>query len=180
MNNRALEITVGLFVLAGILALALLAFRVSGLTLGDTGQGSYKVTAYFDNVDGLKVRSRVAFAGVTIGKVTAIEMAPKQYQAKVTLELNGDVNYLPEDSTAIIYTAGLLGEKYVGFSLGGEEEVLKEGSVIKDTQSTLVLEDLINKFVMGSDDSGKEVAKQLQTMNDTLKELVKTNPNITN
>lgn len=178
MNNRALEITVGLFVLAGILAIALLAFRVSGLTLGDASQNTYKVTAYFDNVDGLKVRSRVAFAGVTIGKVTAIEMAPKQYQAKVTMEINGDVNYLPEDSAAIIYTAGLLGEKYVGFNLGGDEDnMLKDGSVIRDTQSTLVLEDLINKFVMGSSDNGsKDIAKELQTMNDTLKELVKTHP----
>lgn len=176
MNNRALEITVGLFVLAGIMAFALLAFRVSGLTLGDTNKGSFHITAYFDNVDGLKVRSRVAFAGVTIGKVTAIEMAPKQYQAKVTMEINSDVNYLPQDSTAIIYTAGILGEKYIGFSIGGEEEMLKEGSVIHDTQSTLVLEDLINKFVMGSGDSTKEVAKQLQTMNDTLKELVKAQP----
>lgn len=173
MNNRALEVTVGLFVLAGILAFVLLAFRVSGLSFASGNQGTYQVTAYFDNVEGLKVRSRVSFAGVTIGKVTAIEMAPKFYQAKVTMEINNSVDYLPEDSTAIIYTAGLLGEKYIGFSLGAEEEMLKQGSVIKDTQSSLVLEDLINKFLMSSDDSGKDIVKQLSNLNDTMKAFIK-------
>lgn len=176
MNNRALEVTVGLFVLAGILAFVLLAFRVSGLSFANSNQGTYQVTAYFDNVEGLKVRSRVSYAGVTIGKVTSIEMAPKFYQAKVTMDINNSVDYLPDDSTAIIYTAGLLGEKYIGFSLGGDEEMLKQGSIIKDTQSSLVLEDLINKFVMGSDDSGKDIAKQLSDLNDTMKSLVKSTP----
>lgn len=171
MRNRALEITVGLFILAGIFAIAILALRVSGLSLGDTNQKTYRLYAYFENVDGLKVRSRVSFAGVTIGKVTSIELDPKKYSAKVTMEVNDSVNYLPKDSTAIIYTAGLLGEKYIGFSLGGDEEVLKNNSVVEDTQPTLVLEDLINKFVMGSDDGSKDVVKQLQMMNDTLKEL---------
>lgn len=176
MNNRALEVTVGLFVLAGILAFVLLGFRVSGLGLVNSDQGTYQVTAYFDNVEGLKVRSRVSFAGVNIGKVTSIELAPKFYQAKVTMEINNNVNFLPEDSTAIIYTAGLLGEKYIGFSLGGDEEMLKQGSIIKDTQSSLVLEDLINKFVMNSNDPGKDIVKQLSDLNDTMKALIKTDP----
>lgn len=178
MNNRALEITVGLFVLAGILAFALLAFKVSGLTLGNSNTGTYKVTGYFDSVEGLKLRSRVSFAGVTIGKVTGIKIDPEKFQAEVTMEINDNINFLPADSTALIYTAGLLGEKYIGFSLGGDEEVLTNNSVIKDTQSSLVLEDLINKFIMGSDDSGKDVVKQLSTLNDTLKELVNKNPSI--
>lgn len=173
MRNRALEITVGLFILAGIVAITVLALKVSGLAISGSSQKTYKIYAYFENVDGLKVRSRVSFAGVTIGSVTDIKLDPKKYNAKVTMEINDTVNYLPKDSTAIIYTAGLLGEKYIGFSLGGDEEVLKNGSIVEDTQPTLVLEDLINKFVMGSGDSTKEVANQLQTMNDTLKQLVK-------
>lgn len=172
MRSRALEITVGLFILAGIVAITVLAFKVSGLSFNGSNQKNYKLYAYFENVDGLKVRSRVSFAGVTIGTVTDIKIDPKKYSAKVTMEINDNINFLPKDSTAIIYTAGLLGEKYIGFSLGGDEEVLKDGSVVEDTQPTLVLEDLINKFVMGSSDSTKDVAKQLQTMNDTLKQLV--------
>lgn len=173
MKNRAIETTVGLFVLAGIIALTALAFRVSGLTLDDANKKTFKVYAYFENVDGLKSRARVSFAGVTIGKVLDIQLDPEKFSAKVTMEINESVNYLPADSTAIIYTAGILGEKYIGFSIGGDEEVLKEGSVIQDTQSTLVLEDLINKFVMNSNDGSKDVAKQLQSINETLQALTK-------
>lgn len=148
-NNRALEIGVGLFLLAGVLALLLLALRVSGLTVG-AGQESYKVHAYFDNIAGLTVRAKVTMAGVTIGKVTAIDLDRERYAGRVTLELRADVNNLPADSTASILTAGLLGEKYIGISVGGDEEVLQEGSVIYDTQSSLVLEDLIGKFLLNS------------------------------
>lgn len=148
-NNRALEVGVGLFLLAGLLALLLLALRVSGLTLGAT-QDTYKVHAYFDNIAGLTVRAKVTMAGVTIGKVTAIDLDRDRYAGRVTFELRNDVNNLPVDSTASILTAGLLGEKYIGISVGGDEEVLKEGSVIYDTQSSLVLEDLIGKFLLNS------------------------------
>lgn len=172
MRSRALELIVGLFILAGILAVTILAFRVSGLTLDDTNKKTFKIYAYFDSVDGLKKNARVAFAGVTIGKVLDIRLDPKKYRAKVSMEIDDKVNYLPADSTAIVYTAGILGEKYIGFSLGGSEDVLKEGSVVEDTQSTLVLEDLINKFVMKSGDSTKDVAKQLQVINETLQELI--------
>lgn len=148
-NNRALEVGVGLFLLAGLLALLLLALRVSGLTLGAT-QDTYKVHAYFDNIAGLTVRAKVTMAGVTIGKVTAIDLDRDRYAGRVTFELRNDVNNLPVDSTASILTAGLLGEKYIGISVGGDEEVLTEGSVIYDTQSSLVLEDLIGKFLLNS------------------------------
>jgi phospholipid/cholesterol/gamma-HCH transport system substrate-binding protein len=149
MQNRTLEIGVGLFLLAGVLALLLLALRVSGLTLG-SAEGSYRVYAHFDNIAGLTVRSKVTMAGVTIGRVTAIDLDRDSYTGRVTMLLNKDVNNLPEDSTASILTAGLLGEKYIGISVGGEEEVLTDGSVIHDTQSSLVLEDLIGKFLLNS------------------------------
>jgi phospholipid/cholesterol/gamma-HCH transport system substrate-binding protein len=149
MQNRTLEVGVGLFLLAGLLALLLLALRVSGLTVGSS-DGTYKVYANFDNIAGLTVRSKVTMAGVTIGKVTAIDLDRDSYTGRVTLMLDDDVNNLPLDSTASILTAGLLGEKYIGISVGGEEEVLRDGSTIHDTQSSLVLEDLIGKFLLNS------------------------------
>ena len=148
MRIRTLEIGVGLFLLAGVLALLLLSLRVSGLSVsnGDT----YRLYAYFDNIAGLTVRSKVTMAGVTIGKVTAIDLDRESYTGRVTLEIQQDVDILPYDSTASILTAGLLGEKYIGISVGGEEETLGDGDTIRDTQSSLVLEDLIGKFLLNS------------------------------
>nr|MBO2509709.1 outer membrane lipid asymmetry maintenance protein MlaD [Gammaproteobacteria bacterium] len=149
MRIRTLEIGVGLFLLAGVLALLLLALRVSGLTV-DASKDTYKLYANFDNIAGLTVRAKVTMAGVTIGKVTAIDLDRDTYTGRVTMEIDSSVNNLPSDSTASILTAGLLGEKYIGISVGGEDEVLKDGSTIHDTQSALVLEDLIGKFLMNS------------------------------
>lgn len=148
MQNRTLEIGVGLFLLAGLLALLLLALRVSGLTVASSD--TYKVYAHFENIAGLTVRARVTMAGVTIGKVTAIDLDRDTYTGRVTLLLDNSVDNLPTDSTASILTAGLLGEKYIGISVGGDEEVLVDGSTIYDTQSSLVLEDLIGKFLLNS------------------------------
>ena len=149
MQNRTLEIGVGLFLLAGLLALLLLALRVSGLSVSSAGE-TYKVYANFDNIAGLTVRAKVTMAGVTIGKVTAIDLDRDSYTGRVTMDIEKQVNNLPVDSTASILTAGLLGEKYIGISVGGEEEVLGEGGQISDTQSALVLEDLIGKFLLNS------------------------------
>ncbi|UVE18568.1 outer membrane lipid asymmetry maintenance protein MlaD [Pseudomonas sp. LS44] len=149
MQIRTLEIGVGLFLLAGLLALLLLALRVSGLAVG-TGQDTYKLYANFDNIAGLTVRAKVTMAGVTIGKVTAIDLDRDTYTGRVTMELEQRVDNLPADSTASILTAGLLGEKYVGISVGGDDALLKDGGTIHDTQSSLVLEDLIGKFLINS------------------------------
>ena len=149
MQNRTLETGVGLFLLAGILALLLLALRVSGLSASATND-SYKLSANFDNIAGLTVRAKVTMAGVTIGKVTAIDLDHDSFTGRVTMDLDKRVNNLPSDSTASILTAGLLGEKYIGISVGGDDKVLKEGDVIHDTQSSLVLEDLIGKFLLNS------------------------------
>jgi phospholipid/cholesterol/gamma-HCH transport system substrate-binding protein len=89
-------------------------------------------------------------AGVTIGKVTAIDLDRETFTGKVTMEVQKSVNNLPSDSTASILTAGLLGEKYVGISVGGDQALLKEGGTIHDTQSSLVLEDLIGKFLLNT------------------------------
>ena len=148
MRIRTLEIGVGLLLLAGVLALLLLSLRVSGLNVASTD--TYKLYAYFDNIAGLSVRSKVTMAGVTIGKVTAIDLDRESYTGRVTLEVQKDVDILPTDSTASILTAGLLGEKYIGISVGGEEETLGDGDTIRDTQSSLVLEELIGKFLLNS------------------------------
>ena len=149
MQNRSLETGVGLFLLAGILALLLLALRVSGLSASATND-SYKLYANFDNIAGLTVRAKVTMAGVTIGKVTAIDLDHDTFMGRVTMEVDKRVNNLPSDSTASILTAGLLGEKYVGISVGGDDQLLKDGGTIHDTQSSLVLEDLIGKFLLNS------------------------------
>ena len=149
MQNRTLEIGVGLFLLAGILALLLLALRVSGLSPSSSSD-SYKLYAYFDNIAGLTVRSKVTMAGVTIGKVTAIDLDRDSFTGRVTMQVEKRVDNLPADSTASILTAGLLGEKYIGLSVGGEETLLKDGATIHDTQSSLVLEDLIGKFLLNT------------------------------
>ena len=149
MQSRSLEIGVGLFLLAGLLALLLLALRVSGLSATSSGD-TYKLYANFDNIAGLTTRAKVTMAGVTIGKVIAIDLDRDSYTGRVTMEVEKRVDNLPLDSTASILTAGLLGEKYIGISVGGEEDLLKDGSTIHDTQSALVLEDLIGKFLMNS------------------------------
>lgn len=149
MQNRTLEIGVGLFLLAGVLAFLMLALRVSGLAL--TGQqDTYRLYAHFDNISGLTVRSKVTMAGVAVGKVTAIDLDRDTFSGRVSMDIRQDLNNLPVDSTASILTAGLLGEKYIGLSVGGDEDVLADGDVIHDTQSSLVLEDLIGKFLLNS------------------------------
>src|SRR5450830_430087 len=149
MQNRTLEIGVGLFLLAGILALLLLALRVSGLSPA-TNSETYKLYPDFDNTAGSTVRAKITMAGVTIGKVTAIDLDHDSFTGRVTMQVEKRVNNLPTDSTASILTAGLLGEKYIGLSVGGEDTLLKDGGTIHDTQSSLVLEDLIGKFLLNT------------------------------
>jgi len=149
MRMRYLEILVGLFILAGFAALLLLALRVSGLTLSSDKE-SYQIYANFDNIAGLTTKARVSMAGVTIGRVTAIELDRNSFTGRVVMQIDKTVNNLPVDSSASILTAGLLGEKYIGIAVGGDDDLLKNGDTIHDTQSALVLEDLIGKFLMNS------------------------------
>jgi len=146
IQNRHIETAVGLFVALGIAALLVLALKVSNLTDLSTDKG-YSVTALFDNVGGLKVRSAVTLAGVKIGRVSAIELEDKNYQARVTFTISSRYSRIPADSSASIFTAGLLGEQYVSLQAGGEETFLKEGSRIPITQSAVVLEEVIGQFL---------------------------------
>ena len=149
MRTRKLELTVGLFILAGLVALLILALRVSGLTLSTSGD-TYTVYAHFDNVSGLTSRSKVTMAGVTIGQVKRITFDKNRYTGLVEMTINSDVDTLPADSTASIVTAGLLGEKYIGISVGGDDLVLNDGDEIHDTQSALVLEELIGRVLLNT------------------------------
>lgn len=146
MQSRALEILVGLFVCLGVAAVFVLTFRVASLDAVGNGDG-YKVTALFENIGGLKPGSAVTLSGVKIGRVQAIAIDPDTFEAVVTLYVAKSYGNLPEDSSAKILTAGLLGEQYIGLEVGGAEEALKEGSRIKFTQSALVLENLIGQFL---------------------------------
>ncbi|KEA63255.1 putative ABC transporter, periplasmic component YrbD [Marinobacterium lacunae] len=146
MRMRTMEIGVGFLMLAGAVALVVLALNISGLSLANQG-GGYRVYARFENIGGLTARAKVAMSGVQIGEVTAIRLDPKFLVAEVEMRIRDDVDYLSTDSSAQILTAGLLGEQYIGITPGAEDENLKDGDRIQDTQSALVLEDLVGKFL---------------------------------
>ncbi len=147
--TRSLEIGTGLFVILGLLALGFLTTQLpsSGLKFSFGGQPpGYAVTAEFDNIGDLKVGAPVRMAGVRIGDVTAIGFDDQSYRADVHLHIYPQFSQIPQDSYASIETEGLLGGQYVGISPGGMSTYLKNGSQILQTQSAIVLENLINKF----------------------------------
>lgn len=156
MITRQLEITVGAFMAAGLVALFFLAMQVSNLASITTSEG-YKVTARFTNVGGLKVRSPVSMAGVRIGRVVEIRYDQENYEALVTLLIDSNYDKIPQDSIAKIYTSGLLGEQYVGLDPGGSLENLQEGSEVMMTQSALVLEEIIGQFLFSKAEENAQV-----------------------
>ncbi len=147
MTMKWIEMLVGMLMLAGALALSMLAFKVSGLQLSG-GQSYYHVTADFENVGSLQTRSKVSLSGLVVGEVTKIEYVRDDYTARVTIQIQSSFDNLPIDSTAAILTQGMLGDQYIGLSVGAEEESLVEGSIIEETQSALVLEELIGSFLL--------------------------------
>ena len=153
--KKSTEITVGLFVALGFVALFFLAMKVSNLSEFNDEMG-YVVTAEFENIGGLKARSPVTLAGVRVGRVESISLDSYTYNAVVTLNLYSSFNTLPTDTAASIYTAGLLGEQYIGLEAGAEEEFLKDGDVIELTQPALVLEQVIGQFLFSKAEGGDE------------------------
>jgi phospholipid/cholesterol/gamma-HCH transport system substrate-binding protein len=146
MSSKNLEIGVGVFVALGLAALLMLAMKVSNLSSVTGGRG-YEIKARFDNIGSLKVRAPVTMAGVRIGRVSGIIFDDETYEAVVTLSIEAEYNRLPEDTAASIFTAGLLGEQYVGLDAGGAERFLEDQDEIRLTQSAVVLEQLIGQFL---------------------------------
>ena len=145
-SKRSTEIMVGLFVAAGMAALFVLAMKVSNL--GDiTDEKGYEVVANFQNIGGLKPRSPVTMAGVRVGRVTSISLDPDTYDAKVTINIYPQYDNIPIDTSASIFTAGLLGEQYIRLSPGADDFFLEDGDVIDLTQPAVVLEQVIGQFL---------------------------------
>lgn len=146
MQTKSTDLAVGLFVIAGILALLFLALRAGNLASFTFASHTYSVKAKFDNIGGLKSRAAVRSAGVVVGRVAKVDFDNKTFQAVATLEIN-DQYHFPKDTAAKILTSGLLGEQYVGLDPGGDPDMLSAGAQITNTQSAVVLENLIGQFL---------------------------------
>ena len=145
MQTSKNDIWVGLFVLIGAAAILFLALQSANL-LSLSFQTTYRVTAKFDNVGGLKPKAAVRSAGVVVGRVEKIVFDDKSFQARVTLALESRYAF-PKDSSLKILTSGLLGEQYLGLEAGAEEKTLAADDTIGNTQSAVVLESLISQFL---------------------------------
>jgi phospholipid/cholesterol/gamma-HCH transport system substrate-binding protein len=146
MERTMLDLWVGVFVVAGIIALLILALKVGNASTTFNVGKTYQLTARFDNIGGLKVRAPVKSAGVVVGRVADIQFDNSAFVARVTLNIDQRYKF-PKDTTASILTSGLLGEQYIGLEGGGEEKMLQNGEAIKLTQSAVVLEKLIGQFL---------------------------------
>ena len=144
MSQRGMELTVGVFVLAGLAALAYLSIRLGGLDLFETG--TYDVTARFSSAAGLREGATVEVAGVRVGRVKTIGL--EQNEALVTLRLKSSVK-LSQDTIASIRTKGILGDKYISISLGGSPRPIPAGGRIRETEPPVDIEKLIGQFIYG-------------------------------
>jgi phospholipid/cholesterol/gamma-HCH transport system substrate-binding protein len=149
---------VGLFVASGIVGLFFLALQVSNLS-SFVEEDSYTITARFENSGGLKIKSPVSAAGVKIGKVSNISFDPKTYESVVQMNINSQYNTIPDDTTASIFTAGLLGEQYVNLEPGGSDVYLQNDGKIEITQSAIILEKAIGQFLFKSAEASAEEKK---------------------
>lgn len=151
--NFKLELTVGAFILMGFACVLVLAFASTN-SAGRLGGDTYEVTARFANTGELKARAPVKIAGVKVGEVSKLVLDPGKFEAVATLRLGRAAGDLPADTSAAIYTSGLLGERYIGLTPGGDPESLTEGDEIYLTQSAVVLEQLIGKYMFGGNEEG--------------------------
>lgn len=161
-SQRTLESLVGLFIIAACAALVILAFKVSGLTSFFKEEG-YTVTAYFDDIGGLKLRAPVKVGGVIIGEVSRITLDSSTFKAIVKMHIYKRFHDIPSDSSASILTSGLLGDNYIELTPMYSQEVLKEGSVIEYTHPAMILERLIGQFLFrvgGGQGGTKKTASQ--------------------
>ena len=170
MKYLKAEIMVGIFMLLGIIAAVILALKVAGLVLNSNNQ-TYKVYANFENVGSLRIRAPIRIGGVLIGRVGAISLDSKTLSPVVELDIEKQYDKLSSESKASIQTAGIIGEQYISITPGFYDEdmgstYLKDGDVIHDTGSALVLEDLISKFVFNSSADKKDSQDKEQAAKD--------------
>ena len=145
MERTMVDLWVGIFVVAGVAALVMLAMKVGNLGTYNVSD-AYRVHAYFSNIGGLKATASIKSAGVLVGRVESITLDTQRYEAKVVMSLDRRYQF-SKDTIGKILTSGLLGEQYIGLDPGGDSEMLKDGGQLKQTQSAVVLEDLIGKFL---------------------------------
>ena len=151
MYSKTVQVWVGIFVLAGMASLVMLSMKVSNISAFTETEG-FEVTANFENIGGLKIRSPVSMAGVVVGRVAKIGFDRESYEAIVTIKIQNQYDNIPDDASASIFTAGLLGEQYIGLEAGGSEEFLKQGCELQLTQSAIVLEQIIGQFLVSKAD----------------------------
>ncbi|MDH3352032.1 MAG: outer membrane lipid asymmetry maintenance protein MlaD [Gammaproteobacteria bacterium] len=154
-QTRTMEVGTGLFALLGIGALFFLTTQTTGNNDFDA-DATYLVEARFDNIGSLKKRAPVSMSGVTIGRVTDIRFDSESLEAVVSFVVDSQYDQIPDDSDASILTAGLLGSQYIGLTAGGSEFYLEDGSEILFTQSAIVLENIIGKFLIGGPPEDEE------------------------
>ena len=152
MQQKRIEIWVGVFILAGLAALVMLAVQVSNAGAG--GGDTFRITAHFTNVGGLSEKAPVMIGGVRVGRVAEISMDRESYRAVVGMDIDTRYDNLPADTSAAILTAGLLGAQFVGLQPGGDEFILEEGDTIDNTQSAIQLEKIVERFVTSPGASG--------------------------
>lgn len=154
MKRGMIDFWVGLFAVAGAAALLFLALKVSSQSTMPASQ-SYELIANFENIGGLKVRAPIKSAGVVVGRVSAIELDPQRYVARVRMAMDTRYQY-SRDSSAEILTSGLLGEQYIGITPGADDKSLKPGDTFKITSSAIVLEQLISRFLFSKAEGGNK------------------------
>jgi phospholipid/cholesterol/gamma-HCH transport system substrate-binding protein len=148
-QTRSVEIGTGLFIFLGLAAVFFLTTRATGLS-SQLDDDAYEVHARFENVGSLKDRAPVSMSGVTIGRVTSVEFDAERLEAVVTMKINSKYDQIPDDTDASILTSGLLGSQYIGLQAGGSDTFLADGSEIEFTQSAIVLEKMISKYLFSS------------------------------
>ena len=164
MERTTIDLWVGVFVALGVAALLGLAMKVGNLTTSSVGE-TYMVNAAFENIGGLKPRAPVKSAGVVVGRVESVRFDTETYEAIVSLNIDKRFDF-PTDTFANIYTAGLLGEQYIGLEAGGELETLKNGDKIAHTQDAVVLEKMISQFLYNKASEPAPAAPSVSTKTD--------------
>ncbi len=154
-SRHTVELTAGLFMLLGLAALLFLAFEATDVGSYSAGK-AYQVKARFTNIGDLKPRAPVAMAGVTIGDVKSITLDPVTYEAEVVMNIDAKYSELPTDTSAGIYTKGILGDKYIALEPGGSPDMLQDGDQLFITNSAVILEKLVSKYVFNSEDDEEQ------------------------